>query len=167
MTNGGNYTRKNAKQSIPQSMPGREYFFLNWLYPLTMSVHAAFYGHHAEHAHVLLQNLQKDLSYPLLFPVLQEQLIHAVSLIPNVPEDLVASIQNITAETYDIVAPECLSRLEALYTSPNLSIFSQSVHKETLLGYLREMKEKLSRRHPSNDMTTTMLHLLLAQDITA
>ena len=166
MTNGGNYTRKSAKQGVTQSKPGREYFFLNWLYPLTMSVHAAFYGHHAEHAYVLLQNLQKDLSYPLLFPVLQEQLIHAVSLIPNVPEDLVASIKNITAETYDIVAPECLSRLEALYTSPRLSIFSQPAHKETLLGYLREMKEKLSRRHPSNDTTTTMLHLLLTPDLT-
>lgn len=169
MTNGGNYTRKNAKQSIsqsiPQSKPGREYFFLNWLYPLTMSVHAAFYGHHAEHAHVLLQNLQKDLSYPLLFPVLQEQLIHAVSLIPNVPEDLVASIKNITAETYDDVAPECLSRLEALYTSPDLSIFSQPAHKETLLGYLREMKEKLTRRL-SNDPTTMMLRIFLTPDFT-
>ena len=165
MKQGGNYTRKNAKQSIPQSKPGREYFFLNWLYPLTMSVHAAFYGHHAEHAHVLLQNLQKDLSYPLLFPILQEQLIHAVSLIPNVPEDLVASIKNITAETYDIVAPECLSRLEALYTSPDLSIFSQPAHKETLLGYLREMKEKLTRRL-SNDPTTTMLRIFLTPDFT-
>ena len=164
-TGKGYMTRKNISQSIPQSKPGREYFFLNWLYPLTMSVNAVFYGHHAEHAHVLLQNLQKDLSYPLLFPVLQEQLIHAVSLIPNVPEDLVASIKNITAETYEIVAPECLSRLEALYTSPDLSIFSQPAHKETLLGYLREMKEKLTRRL-SNDPTTTMLRIFLTPDFT-
>jgi hypothetical protein len=168
---GGNYTRKNAKQSIsqsvPQSMPGREYFFLNWLYPLTMSVNAVFYGHHAEHAYVLLQDLQKDLSYPLLFSALQDQLIHAVSLIPNVPKDLMDAVTTLTADTYDIVAPECLSRLEALYTSPHLSIFSQSVHKETLLGYLGEMKEKLSRRHPSNDTTTTMLHLLLTPDLTS
>jgi hypothetical protein len=163
---GGNYTRKNAKQSVPQSMPGREYFFLNWLYPLTMSVNAVFYGHHAEHAYVLLQDLQKDLSYPLLFSALQDQLIHAVSLIPNVPKDLMDAVTTLTADTYDIVAPECLSRLEALYTSPHLSIFSQSVHKETLLGYLGEMKEKLSRRHPSNDTTTTMLHLLLTPDLT-
>jgi len=166
MKQGGNYTRKSAKQGVTQSKPGREYFFLNWLYPLTMSVHAAFYGHHAEHAYVLLKNLQKDLSYPLLFPALQEQLIHAVSLIPNVPKDLMDAVKNITADTYDIVAPECLSRLEALYTSPRLSIFSQPAHKETLLGYLREMKEKLSRRHPSNDTTTTMLHLLLTPDLT-
>jgi hypothetical protein len=163
-TGKGYMTRKNGRQSA-QSMPGREYFFLNWLYPLTMSVNAAFYGHHAEHAYVLLQNLQKDISYPLLFPALQEQLIHAVSLIPNVPEDLMDAVKNITAETYDIVAPECLSRLEALYTSPRLSIFSQSVHKKTLLGYLREMKEKLSRRL-SNDPTTNMLHILLTQDHT-
>ena len=162
---GGNYTRKNVTQSIPQSMPGREYFFLNWLYSLTMSVNAAFYGHHAEHAYVLLQDLQRDLSYPLLFPALQEQLIHAVSLIPNVPKDLMDAVTNLTAETYDIVAPECLSRLEKLYTSPHLSIFSQPVHKKTLLGYLGEMKEKLSRRLP-NDSTANMLHILLAQDIT-
>jgi len=166
MKQGGNYTRKNVSQSVPQSMPGREYFFLNWLYPLTMSVNAVFYGHHAEHAYVLLQDLQKDLSYPLLFSALQDQLIHAVSLILNVPKDLMDAVTTLTADTYDIVAPECLSHLEALYTSPHLSIFSQSVHKETLLGYLGEMKEKLSRRHPSNDTTTTMLHLLLAQDIT-
>jgi hypothetical protein len=164
MTNGGNYTRKNALHNVPQSAPGREYFFLNWLYPLTMSVNAVFYGHHAEHAYVLLQNLQKDLSYPLLFHALQEQLVHAVSQIPNVPKDLMDAVTTLTADTYDIVAPECLSRLEALYTSPHLSIFSQPAHKETLLGYLREMKEKLSRRHPSNDSTTTMLHLLLTQD---
>jgi len=166
MTNGGNYTRKNVSQSISQSMPGREYFFLNWLYPLTISVNGAFYDQHrAEHAYVLLQDLQKDLSYPLLFPALQDQLVHAVSQIPNVPKDLVDSVTNLTAETYDIVAPECLSRLEKLYTSPHLSIFSQPVHKKTLLGYLGEMKEKLSRRL-SNDPTTNMLHVLLAQDIT-
>jgi len=165
MTNGGSYTRKNAKQSIPQSVPGREYFFLNWLYPLTMSINAVFYGHHAEHAYVLLQNLQKDLSYPLLFPALQEQLIHAVSLIPNVPKDLMDAVKNITAETYEDVAPRCLLQLKDLYTSPHLSIFSQPAHKETLLGYLREMKEKLSRRL-SNDTTTTMLHLLLTPDLT-
>lgn len=166
---GGNYTRKNVaqsiSQSIPQSMPGREHFFLNWLYPLTMSVNAAFYGHHAEHAYVLLQDLQKDLSYPLLFPALQEQLVHAVSQILNVPKDLIDAVTTLTAETYDIVAPECLSRLKALYTSPDLSIFSQPVHKEILLGYLGEMKEKLSRRLP-NDSTANVLHVLLTQDIT-
>jgi hypothetical protein len=171
MKNGGNYTRKNAKQSIlqsiPQSMPGREYFFLNWLYPLTMSVNTVFYDrHHAEHAYVLLQDLQKDLSYPLLFPALQEQLIHVVSLIPNVPNDLMDAVTTLTADTYHDVAPPCLIQLEALYTSPHLSIFSQPAHKETLLGYLREMKEKLSRRHPSNDSTTDMLHILLTPDLT-
>jgi hypothetical protein len=165
---GGNSTRRNIRVFVEEHQPDhvadRDYFFLNWLYPITMSVNAAYYDRHpAEHAVVLLKKLRENLPYPHLFPVLQGQFIRAVLRIPHVPEKLLTDAKEITAETYDDVAPRCMIHLKTLYTSPS-SIFSDPTQVHTLLGYLQEMKQALSARYSSKDSTMDMLHALLTQE---
>jgi hypothetical protein len=158
----GNHTHKNSSQKHPEIVLDREYFFLNWLYPLTMFVNAAFHKHHAEHAYVLLQDLQKDLSRPFLFSALHEQLIHAVSQIPDVPKKLLVSVKDITADTYTSVAPQCASLLKGLYMTPS-SIFSDPIRAKTIIDYLVPMKQRLLKRYPYQDSTANLLHALLTQ----
>ena len=165
---GSNSTRKNIRVVVEEHQQNhvtdRDYFFLNWLYPITMSVNAAFYDRHpAEHAVVLLKNLRENRPYPHLFPVLQGQFIRAVARIPHVPEKLLTDVKRITAETYDDVAPRCMVHLKTLYTSPS-SIFSDPTQVHTLLGYLIEMKQALSVRYSSKDSTMDLLHALLTQE---
>lgn len=142
----------------------RNYLFLGWLYPLVMAVHEAFHDRHrAEDAYIILQNLKSHVHHPLLFSILQEQFLQVIVLIPDRPEklELLAFVKDITMDTYDSIAPQCASLLKDLYTLPSLTIFSNPIHKETLLGYLREMKQKLSKRYPSKDSTLDLLHTLL------
>jgi hypothetical protein len=158
----GNYTHKNSSVKHPTIVLDREYFFLNWLYPLTIFVNAAFHRHHAEHAYVLLQDLQKDLSSPFLFSALHEQLIHAVTQIPDVPKKLLVSVKEMTADTYTSVAPQCASLLKGLYTAPS-SIFSDPIRAKTIVDYLVPMRQRLRRRYPYQDSTANLLHTLLTQ----
>jgi len=159
----GNDTRKNSPQKHSDIVLGREYFFLNWLYPLTIFVNGAFHRHHAENAYVLLQDLQKDLSSPFLFSALHEQFIYAVSQIPHVPKKLLASAKEITADTYESVAPQCASLLTSLYTPPS-SIFSDPIRAKTLIEQLVQMKQRFIRRYSYKDSTTHLLHTLLTQE---
>lgn len=160
---GGSLTRKNARlppdavKEMTSRTLDRDYFLLEWLYPLVMAVNAAWNDQHpAEHAYVLLRDLRDTLSYSLLFPVLYRQFLHAVSRIPS--KEIMETA--ITAETYDKEAPRCLSLLTARYTGPS-SLFADPDHTKTLLGYLQEMKPQLLRRYPYQDATSKMLHALL------
>jgi hypothetical protein len=159
----GNDTRKNSPQKHSDIVLGREYFFLNWLYPLTIFVNGAFHMHHAENAYVLLQDLQKDLSSPFLFSALHEQFMYAVSQIPHVPKKLLASAKEITADTYESAAPQCASLLTSLYTPPS-SIFSDPIRAKTLIEQLVQMKQRFIKRYPYRDSTANLLHTLLTQE---
>jgi hypothetical protein len=157
------HTRKNTlHQAI--TILDRDYFFLGWLYPLVMAVNEACHDRHpAEEAYTLLQKLSDHIRHPGLFPILQGQFLHAVSRIPHASKDLMASVKELTAETYESNAPHCVSLLKEHYTAPS-SIFSNPVHKRTLLGYLIEMKQALSARYSSKDSTMDLLHTLLTQE---
>ena len=142
----------------------RNYFFMAWLYPLVMAVNETCHDRHpAEHAYTILQDLKDHIHHPGLFPILQGQFIHAVSQIPNVSKELIAYTKDITRMTYEPIAAKCASLLKRLYHTPS-SIFFYPVHKETLIGYLREMKEKLSKKYLSKDSTMDLLHALLTQE---
>jgi hypothetical protein len=162
-------THKNVRVSPQETQEktytiDRNYLFLGWLYPLVMAVHEVFHDRHrAEDAYIILQNLKNHVHHPLLFSILQEQLFQMVLLIPDRPEklELLAFVKKITMDTYDSIAPQCASLLKHLYTPPILTIFSNPIHKETLLSYLREMKQKLSKRYSSKDSTLDLLHTLL------
>ena len=154
------YTRKNTSHSI---ILDRDYFFLGWLYPLVMAVNEAFHDRHpAEESYTLLQKLKDHVHHPGLFPIVQGQFFHAVSHIPRISKELIASVKELTAETYESNAVACASLLKRHYTAPS-SIFSNPVHKRTLLGYLQEMKQALSARYSSKDSTMDLLHALLTQ----
>ena len=141
----------------------RDYFFLEWLYPIVMAVNEAFYDqHHAEEAYAILQDLRNHIGHPSLFPVLQGQFIHAVSKIPDVSKKLLTYAKEITGETYEDVVEECADLLKEKYTGVS-SIFSKSVYKKTILSYLRDMKETLSKKYSSEDSTLNLLHTLLDQ----
>ena len=142
----------------------RNYFFMAWLYPLVMAVNETFHDRHpAEHAYTILQDLKDHVHHPDLFPILQGQFIHAVSQIPNVSKELIAYTKDIARKTYEPIAAKCASLLKRLYHTPS-SIFFYPVHKEILIGYLQEMKEKLSKKYSSKDSTIKLLHTLLTQD---
>ena len=141
----------------------RDYFFLEWLYPIVMAVNEAFYDqHHAEEAYTILQDLREHINHPRLFPILQGQFIYAVSKIPDVSEELMTHAKEITGDTYDAVVTTIEELLMNHYTGVS-SIFSNPNHKRTLLGYLREMKETLSKKYTSEDSTLNLLHTLLDQ----
>jgi hypothetical protein len=157
------HTRKNTSHRAITTLD-RDYFFLGWLYPLVMAVNEAFHDHHpAEEAYTLLQKLKDHVHHPGLFPILQGQFLHAVSRIPRISKELMASVKELTAETYESNVSYCASLLKRHYTAPS-SIFSNPVHKKTLLGYLIEMKQALSARYSSKDSTMDMLHALLTQE---
>ena len=157
------HTRKNVRVSL-HGILDRDYFFLGWLYPLVMAVNEACHDRHpAEEAYTLLQKLSDHIRHPGLFPILQGQFLHAVSRIPHASKELMASVKELTAETYESNAPHCVSLLKEHYTAPS-SIFSNPVHKRTLLGYLIEMKQALSARYSSKDSTMDLLHTLLTQE---
>jgi hypothetical protein len=157
------HTRKNTSHQATTTLD-RDYFFLGWLYPLVMAVNEAFHDRHsAEKAYVLLHKLKDHVHHPGLFPILQGQFIHAVSRIPHASKDLMASVKDLTAETYESNAGACASLLKMHYMAPS-SIFSNPVHKRTLLGYLQEMKQALSEKYSSKDSTMDLLHILLTQE---
>jgi hypothetical protein len=158
------HTRKNVHASLKSTILDRDYFFLGWLYPLVMAVNEAFHDRHpAEEAYTLLQELKDHVHHPGLFPILQGQFLHAVSRIPHASKDLMASVKDLTAETYESNAVACASLLKRHYMAPS-SIFSNPVHKRTLLGYLQEMKHALSEKYSSKDSTMNLLHTLLTQE---
>jgi hypothetical protein len=157
------HTRKNVRVSL-HGILDRDYFFLGWLYPLVMAVNEAFHDRHpAEEAYVILHELSDHVHHPGLFPILQGQFLHAVSRIPHASKELMASVKELTAETYESNTPQCASLLKEHYTVPS-SIFSNPIHKRTLLGYLIEMKQALSARYSSKDSTMDLLHALLIQE---
>lgn len=156
----------NVHSSLEEDRPyviDRNYFFLGWLYPIVAAVNEAFYeSHPAEHAYTILQDLKEHIHHPRLFPILQGQFIYAVSKIPNVSEELMTHAKEITGDTYEDVVDECVGLLRKKYAGVS-SIFSNPVHKRTILGYLHEMKEKLSKKYSSKDSTLNLLHTLLDQ----
>jgi len=158
------HTRKNVHASLKSAILDRDYFFLGWLYPLVMAVNEAFHDRHpAEQAYVILQELSDHVRHPGLFSILQGQFLHAVSRISHASKDLMASVKDLTAETYESNAVACASLLKKHYMAPS-SIFSNPVHKRTLLGYLQEMKQALSEKYSSKDSTMDLLHTLLTQE---
>ena len=157
------HTRKNVRISLKRTILDRDYFFLGWLYPLVMAVNEAFHDRHpAEQAYVILQELSDHVHHPGLFSIIKGQFLHATSRIPRVSKDLLASVTHLSVETYDDVAPQCMSHLSKHYTNLS-SIFTNPVHKKTLLGYLQEMKQALSEKYLSKDSTMDLLHAILTQ----